>query len=433
MTGLEGERQQLLRGGAAAALTLTVLGVGFARWTPAPTSQDLLTAGLLLLGIAAAFRFPIYLRHSTKLCIFSIPLFMLAALTPPIITGITATLAVLAGELLVRKRTGTLAGDVLLSASRWGLTGTAACIVAQLQFPLPELSLAAAAVVLWAGDMLTLPILLCPIAGEPPLRVLRTVIKEGGPAEGAQYAVAILGVVLVRQVPWAIPLFLVPAGILYLAFRTRFDPHTLSLLKGMVEGVEARDPYMNGHSRRVETYVNAILTELGMQGMEAEHIRVAARLHDLGTVHVSSDLHARSVALTADDYTQLRDYPEHGARLLAAYPDLSRVLEMVRHHHEAWDGSGYPAGLEGTGIPFGARVIAVADAFDAMTSERAYRPALTPERAAEILCDGQGRQWDPGIVDVFLSSQGLPRRPGSEAQETRQSENGLPAGKQMPA
>jgi putative two-component system response regulator len=99
-------------------------------------------------------------------------------------------------------------------------------------------------------------------------------------------------------------------------------------------------------------------------------------------------------------------HPVQGADLLKCYPDFARIVEMVRHHHERWDGTGYPSGLTRADIPFGARIVAVAESFDAMTTDRSYRRALSKDRAAEILCDGRGRQWDPSVVDAFLRSIG---------------------------
>ena len=100
----------------------------------------------------------------------------------------------------------------------------------------------------------------------------------------------------------------------------------------------------------------------------------------------------------------MKTHPQRGAELLARYPDFARGVEIVRHHHERWDGKGYPAGLAGFEIPFGARVIAVADSFDAMTSDRPYRRGMPPETAAQILRDGRGQQWDAQLVDAFLES-----------------------------
>jgi len=98
----------------------------------------------------------------------------------------------------------------------------------------------------------------------------------------------------------------------------------------------------------------------------------------------------------------MKEHPDKGAELLARYPDFHRGAEIVRHHHEAWDGSGYPYHLRERDIPLGSRVIAVADSYDAMTSDRPYRKGMTPTQAARILRDGRGKQWDGSIVDAFL-------------------------------
>jgi HD-GYP domain-containing protein (c-di-GMP phosphodiesterase class II) len=255
--------------------------------------------------------------------------------------------------------------------------------------------------------MMTVTLILSPVVQEPPGRVLRSVVREAGVAEASQYAVGILGVVLGEEIPWTIAAFIVPAALIYVAFQKRIDRDTMALLERTADSVELRDPYLDGHARRVAEYVRAILGHLDMRGQEAEQILIAARLHDIGKMHVPDELILKSEELTPTDHATIRAYPEKGAELLAAYPDLSRVLEMVRHHQEAWDGSGYPAGLAGTEIPFGARVIAVANAFEAMTHDRPHRAALPIERAAEILRDGCGRQWDIHIVNAFLASIGI--------------------------
>ncbi|MDQ2828045.1 MAG: HD domain-containing protein, partial [Chloroflexota bacterium] len=98
----------------------------------------------------------------------------------------------------------------------------------------------------------------------------------------------------------------------------------------------------------------------------------------------------------------MEQHPVHGETLLKRYADFARGVAIVRHHHESWDGRGYPDGLKGANIPFGARVIAVADSFDAMTSDRPYRHGMPMRKAVDILCEGRGRQWDATLVDAFL-------------------------------
>ena len=141
-----------------------------------------------------------------------------------------------------------------------------------------------------------------------------------------------------------------------------------------------------------------------MHGPEKDLIVLAARIHDIGKIGVPDSVLHKSGSLTVEERRLMEMHPEYGANLLVRYPDFSRGVEIVLHHHECWDGTGYPHRLSGPEIPFGARVIAVADSFDAMTSDRPYRRAMRPDTAAAILREGRGSQWDPAVVDAFLRS-----------------------------
>jgi putative nucleotidyltransferase with HDIG domain len=164
-----------------------------------------------------------------------------------------------------------------------------------------------------------------------------------------------------------------------------------------------RDPYTGGHSRRVTELVLRILHELNITGPEVNLIRSAARVHDIGKIGIPDHILNKPGLLTPEEKQCMDSHPDRGAELLKRYKDFARGVEIVRHHHERWDGRGYPARLKGLDIPFGARVIAVADSFDAMTSDRPYRAGMTVGRAAQILHDGRGEQWEPAIVDALLS------------------------------
>jgi HD-GYP domain-containing protein (c-di-GMP phosphodiesterase class II) len=133
-------------------------------------------------------------------------------------------------------------------------------------------------------------------------------------------------------------------------------------------------------------------------------ILAAARVHDIGKLGLPDDLIHQKGSLTPEEKALMASHAERGADLLLRYPDFARGVDMVRHHHEHWDGSGYPYRLKGKDIPLGARIIAVANEFDAMTNDRPHRHALPVDRAASILRDGRGIQWDPAIVDAFLQS-----------------------------
>jgi HD-GYP domain-containing protein (c-di-GMP phosphodiesterase class II) len=144
-----------------------------------------------------------------------------------------------------------------------------------------------------------------------------------------------------------------------------------------------------------------ILKEMNVRGAEAELIYVAARVHDIGKIGVPDVILNKPDRLTPAEKRIMDSHAERGAELIARYSDFARGVDIVRHHHERWDGQGYPQGLKGLDIPFGARVIAVVDSYDAMTSDRPYRAALSPAQALRILSDGRGQQWDAALVDAF--------------------------------
>jgi len=130
----------------------------------------------------------------------------------------------------------------------------------------------------------------------------------------------------------------------------------------------------------------------------------AARVHDIGKIGVPDAVLNKPGQLDPQERSLMETHADHGAELLRRHSGFARGVEIVRHHHESWDGTGYPHRLAGTAIPFGARVLAVADSYDAMTSDRPYRIGMAPQKAAAILRAGRGRQWDAPLVDAFLRS-----------------------------
>jgi len=139
-----------------------------------------------------------------------------------------------------------------------------------------------------------------------------------------------------------------------------------------------------------------------LHGPEVDLILAAARVHDIGKIGVPDAILNKAGRLTEEERATMEQHPVRGAALLQRYRDFVRGVAVVRHHHERWDGTGYPDGLAGMDIPFGARVIAVADSYDAMTSDRPYRTGMPIPKAAAILREGRGAQWDATIVDAFL-------------------------------
>jgi putative nucleotidyltransferase with HDIG domain len=268
------------------------------------------------------------------------------------------------------------------------------------------IGLLGAALALGLLDALSLPLLLAPIAGEPPRQVLVAVARETAVPEAVQYAVGLVGADAALRHVWTLGLLIVPCALVYMACKNMAEMHdgTRQLLESMADTVDLRDPYTGGHSRRVTEYSAAILRELGLHGPEVALIVAAARVHDIGKIGTPDAVLNKPGKLTPEERAVMEEHPVTGATLLKRYQDFTRGVALVRHHHERWDGTGYPDRLKGTEIPFGARVIAVADSFDAMTSDRPYRAGMPVGKAAAILRAGRGQQWDAALVDALLRS-----------------------------
>ena len=175
-----------------------------------------------------------------------------------------------------------------------------------------------------------------------------------------------------------------------------------SLLATFSAALEARDPYLKGHSTRVTAFAEALARLLGWRGSRLEALQLGGSLHDVGKISVDAKVLCKPGPLTEDELEQIRRHPVTGARLVESFEDFEAALPYVLHHHERWDGFGYPHGLSGARIPLEARLLGVVDAFDAMTSARAYRPALTVEQALVELERCSGSQFDPELAQAFV-------------------------------
>jgi putative nucleotidyltransferase with HDIG domain len=178
------------------------------------------------------------------------------------------------------------------------------------------------------------------------------------------------------------------------------------LLELMVKAIEARDPYTSGHSLRVSYLARQIARELGLGGRVVEEVATAALLHDVGKIHEDFEpLLRKEGKLDATERALMQTHPSRSAELVSTISAFKGVIEAaVRHHHEWYDGSGYPGGIAGAAIPIGARIIMIADTLDAMTTNRPYRSALTFDRVIGELERCSGLQFDPAIVRVVIKS-----------------------------
>jgi putative two-component system response regulator len=183
-------------------------------------------------------------------------------------------------------------------------------------------------------------------------------------------------------------------------------PRTAEFLEVLAETIESKDRFMRGHARRVAFYATLLAERLQLSAPQRAELRLAAFLHDLGRVGIPTDVLERADALSAAERDAVQQHPSIGARLLHPLDIAPSVSLAVRHHHEWWDGTGYPDGMSGEDIPLAARIIAVADAYDAMTTDRPYRPAIGAALATSELQRFAGVQFDPDLAREFLAILG---------------------------
>jgi HD-GYP domain-containing protein (c-di-GMP phosphodiesterase class II) len=178
------------------------------------------------------------------------------------------------------------------------------------------------------------------------------------------------------------------------------------VVRALADATHASDPYMTGHSSRVAAYCERIADSMGLSPRERLMLFIAASFHDVGYLSTPEYILRKPSVLAEDEMEEVRVHPVRGAEVFGSQPALAEIARAVRHHHERFDGSGYPEGLRGDEIPLYSRIILVAETYEAMTHHRPYRRALTPEEATRRLQESAGSQLDPEIVKHFLAILG---------------------------
>jgi len=215
---------------------------------------------------------------------------------------------------------------------------------------------------------------------------------------------AMLLVVLYAISPWHMLLGLTPVVLVHLSFRSylRIREEAQKTFEKVVELLEERDPYTGEHSNEVAELAGAIAQELGLRGSEVEMIKAVARVHDIGKIAVPDRILLKPGKLDPEEWEIMKRHPVIGADLLKGLEVYGRYADVVRYEHEHWDGSGYPEGLKGEEIPMAARIIAAADVYHALISDRPYRPAYPKEKALDIIRNMAGKVLDPKVVEALL-------------------------------
>lgn len=176
----------------------------------------------------------------------------------------------------------------------------------------------------------------------------------------------------------------------------------VNVVRALVSAIDSRDPYTCGHSERVALYARRLAVEIDLGEDVCEKIYLTGLLHDLGKIGIQDSVLKKDGPLTPEEFAEIQQHPELGWSILQGLEQFAYVLPGVLHHHERFDGQGYPDKLRGDETPLEGRLLAVVDAFDAMTSNRTYRPGMPVEKAIDILAEGAGTQWDAELVDAFL-------------------------------
>lgn len=208
--------------------------------------------------------------------------------------------------------------------------------------------------------------------------------------------------------PWSVLSLVLPIIVVRKSFQFigEFQEQTHQTLIRMADAIDQRDSSTYQHSQRVAAIARDIAEEMGLNEDEAEIIFMAGRLHDLGKIGMSNNLLYKPGRFTSEERAEFCRHPAIGAELLENFRLFEEGKELVLHHHERWDGQGYPAGIAEEEIPLGSRIISVADAFDAMISWRPYRSPFSVEQAIQELLENRGTQFDPQVVDAFVRMMG---------------------------
>lgn len=372
---------------------------------------DLAIGILFAAWVAVANRFPIHFAFKSNIILDTAVTYAAVLTLEP---GL-AMLVVLSGTLI-----GLCLRQADLEESAFNISqatlqaGAAGALLALLNWPglgaafafpadLPALLLAAVAI--YATNTVLVSIVISLQAGGSPVHIwLQTATRHDVIEQFTQFVLGLFAAIVAQQQAWALPLLAAPMLLVHtsLVRQFRLRNQTIAAVEELANLIDLRDSFTANHSRRVAVIARLLATELGLPPNEIETIERAARVHDLGKVIIDVSVITKPEPLSAEEWALFKQHPTWGVEMLRRFPDFADGIGYVRSHHERIDGRGYPDGLNADELSLGARVLAVADGFDAMASARPYRPALPPERVLDELRKGRCTQWDPAVVDALL-------------------------------
>lgn len=371
----------------------------------------ILVVFIIFAALAESWVVPLSGQGAISLC-FTV-IYLAAVLFGPCFGALTACGGSLIADGIVRRkgvaRTAFNAGQLAVVG---GLTGLAfATFRGDSSFSLTTNAVAyvaAAIVYMIVNSVLTVGVLA--LHGQRFLHLWRLALQEAGLFYIAMVPLGALVANAYSQSPWTLLYFPLLIWVLYKGFWLygRLRTETGQALVALASMVDKRDRYTAQHSVRVAGYAAQIALHLGLSVDAIDLIVSAAHVHDLGKISIDNRILLKEGLLTDEERQQVNTHSAAGAELAGQFSMYHAGAEIIRHHHERWDGRGYPDGLAGDAIPIGARIIAVADVYDAMTSDRPYRRALSHEVAIGELMRGSGTRFDARVVDAFLAPGSKP-------------------------
>ncbi len=399
-------RVYLLAMAAPAALMIAVV-----LRTPSTPGDPVLMFVLVVLG-AVATNFPVMIsRHYKADATPAIHLAAVLLFAPALAVAVIGAGALLGqGVLCIRRNPATgvhrrQAIDVVFNTSQLVVAGgLSALVYSAAGAPLPGAFLAAA--VMYAVNNGLVVVAAAIHDQRNPLELWAEIAASDLKQTTALYVAGYLLAVISVGGPLLALAMMIPVGAIQVALTrsVQLMEQTIDAVEAMADVVDRRDPYTFQHSQSVADHAVRTARRLGLPDREVEVIRLAARVHDIGKISIPDEVLHKQGRLTPAEFELMKKHPETGVEILAKFPAYRHGRELVLAHHERIDGLGYPRGLAGAAIALGARIIAVADSWDAMTSDRPYRKALEVEVALAELVRGRGTQWDPNVVDAFAES-----------------------------
>jgi putative nucleotidyltransferase with HDIG domain len=391
--------------GGVIAAGMAALGLGLlgAR----PVANDLPVAIVLLVLATAAQLRPVHLTQKIKITVEDAETFAAALLLGPGPAMLVAAASTALAGLRARTSWYNRAFNVAAVAIDTGAAAFAFLVLADGASPsvatLPAIA-AAAVLKFGIGSTVVDTAVALQLRRRPLAKWWARHRRDAAPLLSL-YVIGAIGAMAASDSPLTLGFIAAPSALVYLAIRNaaHLQAHTKQAARALARLIEQRDRYTYGHSERVADYAERLARAMRLEQVQIDLIREAAFLHDIGKIATPDQILMKPGALDACEQEVMHDHAEHGYALLEKLPAFWEGAEFVRSHHERVDGSGYPRGLRGWELPLEVSIIAVADSYDAMTTDRVYRKALPwPAVRAELLRE-RGQQWHASVVDAFLA------------------------------